>query len=78
MSASDTLPKIPHSSSKSAAAAALAAAGLTVGQITTVIDHTCNDLHGDPPEPGPGTQASPGAPVNLSIGRRPPPPFGCP
>jgi len=57
----------------------LAAAGLTVGQVTDVLDPVCNHIgtvlfqH-----PNPGTTVAGGSAVSLSIGRQPPPPFECP
>jgi hypothetical protein len=58
---------------------ALAAAGLTVGQVTSVIDRTCNNIGTVISQnPGPGSQVQAGTAVNLSIGRLPPPPFQCP
>jgi hypothetical protein len=61
------------------AALVLAAAGLTVGQVTNVLDHTCNNIGtvlGQ--NPGPGTPVQAGSADSLAIGRRPPPPFQCP
>jgi len=61
------------------AAQVLAAAGLTVGQVTNVLDHTCDNIGtvlGQNPNAGAPVQA--GSADNLSIGRRPPPPFQCP
>jgi hypothetical protein len=57
----------------------LAAADLTVGQITNVLDQTCNNIGtvlGQNPDPGTSVQA--GSAVSLSIGQKPPPPFQCP
>jgi PASTA domain len=62
-----------------AATAAIRAAGLTVGQITNVLDRTCNNIGtvlGQNPDPGTSVQA--GSAVSLSIGQKPPPPFQCP
>jgi PASTA domain len=61
------------------AAQVLAAAGLTVGQVTNVLDHTCNNIGtvlGQ--NPNAGTPVQTGSADNLAIGRRPPPPFQCP
>jgi hypothetical protein len=58
---------------------ALAGAGLTVGQVTNVLDHTCNNIGTVLSQnPNPGTPVQAGSAVNLSIGQRPPPPFQCP
>jgi PASTA domain len=57
----------------------LAAAGLTVGQVTNVLDHTCNNIGTVLRQnPNPGTPVQAGSAVRLSIGQRPPPPFQCP
>jgi uncharacterized repeat protein (TIGR03803 family) len=57
----------------------LVAAGLTVGQVANVIDRTCNNIGTvSNQNPSPGTPVQPGSAVNLSIGKRPPPPFQCP
>ena len=57
----------------------LAGAGLTVGQVTNVLDHTCNNIGTVLSQnPDPGTPVQTGSAVNLSIGQRPPPPFQCP
>ena len=57
----------------------LAAAGLSVGQVTNVLDHTCNNIGTVLRQnPNPGTPVQAGSAVRLSIGKRPPPPFECP
>jgi hypothetical protein len=57
----------------------LAAASLTVGQVTNVLDPTCNNIGTVLREnPDPGTPVQAGSAVGLSIGQRPPPPFECP
>jgi PASTA domain len=57
----------------------LAGAGLTVGQVTNVLDHTCNNIGTVLSQnPDPGTPVQAGSAVRLSIGQRPPPPFQCP
>jgi hypothetical protein len=57
----------------------LAAAGLSVGQVTNVLDHTCNNIGTVLRQnPNPGTPVQAGSAVRLSIGQRPPPPFQCP
>jgi PASTA domain len=58
---------------------ALAAAGLTVGQVSNVIDRTCNNIGTVISQnPAAGALVPAGTAVNLSIGQRPPPPFQCP
>ncbi len=57
----------------------LAAAGLTVGQVASVLDPTCNNIGTVVRQnPHPGTPVLAGSAVNLSIGRPPRPPFECP
>ncbi len=57
----------------------LAAAGLTVGQVSSVLDPTCNNIGTVLRQnPHPGTPVLAGSAVNLSIGRPPRPPFECP
>ena len=57
----------------------LAAASLTVGQVTNVVDPTCNNIGTVLREnPDAGTPVAVGSAVRLSIGKRPPPPFECP
>ena len=57
----------------------LTAAGLTVGQVTNVVDPTCNNIGTVLRQnPHAGTPVSSGSAVSLSIGKRPPPPFECP
>jgi hypothetical protein len=57
----------------------LAAASLTVGQVTNVVDPTCNNIGTVLREnPDAGTPVPVGSAVRLSIGKRPPPPFECP
>ena len=57
----------------------LAAAGLTVGQVSSVLDPTCNNIGSVLRQnPHPGTPVLAGSAVNLSIGRPPRPPFECP
>jgi PASTA domain len=65
--------------SESAALDALGSAGLRQGQVTNVLDHTCNDIgHVASQSPSPGTLVNPGTTVNYSVYRKPPPPFVCP
>ena len=65
--------------STSVAASALSAAGLTLGQVTTVNDNTCNNIGTVMSQnPGAGTQVVAGTAVNITIGQKPPPPFQCP
>ena len=57
----------------------LAAAGLTVGQASSVLDPTCNNIGTVLRQnPHPGTPVLAGSAVNLSIGRPPRPPSECP
>jgi len=57
----------------------LAAAGLTVGQVSSVLDPTCNNIGTVLRQnPHPGTPVLAGSAVNLSIGRPQRPPFECP
>jgi hypothetical protein len=57
----------------------LAAAGLTVGQVSSVLDPTCNSIGSVVRQnPRSGTPVLAGSAVNLSIGRRPRPPSECP
>jgi hypothetical protein len=57
----------------------LAAAGLTVGQVSSVLDPTCNNIGTVLRQnPHPGTPVLAGSAVNLSIGRPLRPPFECP
>jgi PASTA domain len=57
----------------------LVAATLTVGQVTNVLDPTCNNIGTVLRQnPHAGTPVLAGSAVNLSIGKRPPPPFECP
>jgi PASTA domain len=57
----------------------LAAASLTVGQVTNVLDPTCNNIGTVLRQnPDPGTPVQAGSAVSLSIGQQPPPPFECP
>jgi len=57
----------------------LAAAGLTVGQVSSVLDPTCNNIGTVVRQnPHSGTPVLAGSAVNLSIGRPPRPPFECP
>jgi hypothetical protein len=57
----------------------LAAAGLTVGQVTNVLDFTCNNIGTVRDQnPDPGTPVQAGSAVRLILGKRPPPPFQCP
>jgi beta-lactam-binding protein with PASTA domain len=63
----------------SQAAAALSAAGLTVGTVSTVPDNTCEFINlVKNQSPGPGAQVPQGTAVNLTFGKMPPPPFQCP
>jgi beta-lactam-binding protein with PASTA domain len=52
----------------------LAAASLTVGQVTNVVDPTCNNIGTVLRQnPDPGSPVQVGSAVRLSIGKRPPP-----
>jgi PASTA domain len=56
----------------------LVSASLTVGQITNVVDPTCNNIGTVLRQnPDPGTPVLTGSAVSLSIGKRPPPPHVC-
>ena len=55
------------------------AAGLTLGQVTTVNDHTCNNIGTVMSQnPGADSQVVAGTAVNITVGQMPPPPFQCP
>jgi len=55
----------------------LAAAGFTVGTVSSFVDRTCNNIGTvGRQSPGAGTSAIPATAVNLSVGTRPPTP--CP
>src|SRR5262249_9664860 len=57
----------------------LAAASLAVGQVTNVLDPTCNNIGTVLRQnPDPGTPVQAGSAVSLSIGQQPSPPFECP
>ena len=57
----------------------LAAAGLAVGQVSNVLDATCNNIGTVLRQnPVPGTPVQAGSAVSLFIGQRPPPPYHCP
>ncbi len=61
------------------AAATLRAVGLVVGHLSDFLDRTCNHLGEVVVQtPSPGTQVNQGTAINLSIGKKPPPPFQCP
>jgi len=65
--------------SQPVAASVLNAAGLTLGQVTTVTDYTCNNIGTVKGQnPGAGSQVAAGTAVTVTIGQMPPPPFQCP
>jgi hypothetical protein len=65
--------------SQSSAANALSAAGLTLGQVTTAMDSTCDNIGAVMSQnPGAGSHVAAGTTVSITIGQRPPPPFHCP
>ena len=58
---------------------ALGAVGLHVGQVTSVIDRTCNNIGTVISQnPGPGAQVAQGTAVNVAIGQKSPPSLQCP
>ena len=60
------------------ASAALQAAGLVLGTVSSVIDYTCDNIGTVVSQnPGAGNNVSPGTAVSVTIGKAPPPPHQC-
>jgi PASTA domain-containing protein len=56
----------------------LAAVGLTLGLTTSALDPTCDNINKVKDQsPNPGVQVVAGTAVNITLGKKPPPPFQC-
>jgi len=61
------------------ASAALTAAGLVLGTVSSVVDYTCDNIGiVRSQSPSAGTSVLPGSAVSITLGKAPPPPFQCP